>query len=119
VKVFRRGGCNGIRSHRLKVKNREKLWTFREKLMKCYQRFESDVETLCQEYDVKVNMWYEPSNIPQPKFVFEKITLEADTLYDEEVFGILFPPEKGQEVVKPQTKRRSRRQKKREIIPIF
>ena len=65
---------------------------FRAKYMRLYDEFEDKLEGLCQEYGVKINCWYSPSKIPQPKFLFGKVALDADTLYNEEEFCLLFSP---------------------------
>jgi hypothetical protein len=75
-----------------KIKNKERLWVFRAKLMRLYEEFEAEVEALCREQEVEVNFWYSPSTIPQPKFVFDKAAISADTLYDEDKFSLLFSP---------------------------
>jgi len=81
-----------IRSISKRVKNKERLWVFRAKLMRLYEDFEAEVEALCREQGVEVNFWYSPSTIPQPKFVFDRATISADTLYDEGKFSLLFSP---------------------------
>ena len=81
-----------IRSISKRVRNKERLWVFRAKLMRLYEEFEAEVEALCREQGVEVNFWYSPSAIPQPKFVFDRATISADTLYDEEKFRLLFSP---------------------------
>jgi hypothetical protein len=60
--------------------------------MKLYEEFESKLETLCQQYDAKINLWYSPSKIPQPKFKCGRVTIDADTLYDDEEFSRRFSP---------------------------
>ena len=65
---------------------------FRAKLMRLYEEFEAEVEALCREQGVEINFWYSPSRIPQPKFVFGRVTISADTLYDEGKFSLLFSP---------------------------
>jgi hypothetical protein len=81
-----------LRSISKRVKNKERLWVFRAKLMRLYEEFEAEVEALCREQGVEVNFWYNPSTIPQPKFVFDRIAICADTLYDEEKFSLLCSP---------------------------
>ena len=81
-----------IRPISKRVKNKERLWVFRAKLMRLYEEFEAEVEALCREQGVEINFWYSPSKIPQPKFVFGRAAITADTLYDEEQFSLLFSP---------------------------
>ncbi len=81
-----------IHSISKRVKNKERLWVFRAKLMRLYEKFEAEVEDLCREQGVEVNFWYSPSTIPQPKFVFGRAAISADTLYDEGKFSLLFSP---------------------------
>ena len=65
---------------------------FRAKLLQLYDEFECKLEALCHEYKVEINLWYSPSNIPQPKFQFGRVVLDADTLYNEDDFNLLFSP---------------------------
>jgi hypothetical protein len=65
---------------------------FRAQLKQLYLEFEAQVEALCQRTGVELEEWYSPSYIPQPKFVFNSIALDADMLYDEEEFHLLFAP---------------------------
>jgi hypothetical protein len=65
---------------------------FRAQLLQLYRSFEAQVEALCQRTGVKLEDWYSPSYIPQPKFVFNAIALDADMLYDESEFNLLFAP---------------------------
>ena len=94
---------------RRRIKNKERLWTFRAKLMRLYEEFEVKLERLCKEFNVENNCWYTPSKVPQPKFVFDRVGLSADTLYDEEEFSLLFSPkttwEKNQQSTKKSRKR--------------
>ena len=75
------------------IGDKEALWLFRAKLLKLYDEFEAKVETLCQQHNISINFWYSPSNIPQPKFRIGKAMLDADTLYNEDEFSLLFSPE--------------------------
>lgn len=75
-----------------RIKNKERLWIFRAELARHYEEFEAKLETLCKEHGVEINCWYSPSKIPQPKFVFGGVAVDADTLYDEEEFSLLFSP---------------------------
>ena len=102
-----------IRPLREKVKNKERVWMFRAKLMKLYEEFEVKLEALCQQHGVEINFWYSPSNIPQPKFVFGRVAITADTLYDEEEFSLLFSPKSVWEKRRKSTKEsRSRERSK-------
>ena len=65
---------------------------FRSKLMRLYKELEDNLEVLCKDYKVEINCWYNPSTIPQPKFMFGKVVIDADTLYDEDEFNLLFSP---------------------------
>mgnify|MGYP006269731851 FL=1 len=68
-----------------KVKEGEKVHAFQESLLQLYQKFEADVEALCKKHEVKINCWYSPSTIPQPKFIIDGIGFDADELYDEKI----------------------------------
>jgi len=72
-----------LRTRNRKVK--EKVHAFQESLLQLYQKFEADVEALCKKHEVKINCWYSPSTIPQPKFIIEGIVFDADELYDEKI----------------------------------
>lgn len=74
-----------------RIRRRERLWVFRAKLMRLYEEFEAKLEALCHQHGVKINLWYSPSRIPQPKFLIGRVEVDADTLYDEEEFSLLFP----------------------------
>ena len=75
-----------------RIKDKERLWIFRAELVKLYEEFEAKLETLGKEHGVEINLWYSPSKIPQPKFVFDGVAVNADTLYDEEEFSLLYSP---------------------------
>ena len=75
-----------------RVKNKEAFWIFRAQLKQLYLDFEAQVEALCHQTGVELEEWYTPSCIPQPKFVFNSIALDADMLYDEDEFNLLFAP---------------------------
>jgi hypothetical protein len=74
-----------------RIKNKEKLWMFRAQLLQLYRSFEAQVEALCQRTGVEINFWYSPSYIPQPKFIFDRVGLDADTLYHEDEFNRFAP----------------------------
>ena len=73
-----------------RIRDQEKLRMFRVKLMRLYKESEDKFEALCREYNVEINCWYSPSRIPQPKFLFGKVVIDADTLYDEDKFNLLY-----------------------------
>ena len=75
-----------------RIKDKERLWAFRAEFAKLNEEFEAKLENLCKEHGVEINSWYSPSKISQPKFVFEGITVNADTLYNEEEFSLLYSP---------------------------
>jgi hypothetical protein len=66
-----------------KVKEGEKVHAFQESLLQLYQKFEADVVVLCKKQEVKISCWYSPSTIPQPKFIIDGVTLDADDLYNQ------------------------------------
>jgi len=72
-----------LRARNRKVKGGEKVHAFQESLLQLYQKFEADVEALCKKHEVKINCWYSPSTIPQPKFIIDGVTLDADDLYNQ------------------------------------
>jgi len=74
-----------LRARNRKVKEGEKVHAFQESLLQLYQKFEADVEALCKKHEVKINCWYSPSTIPQPKFIIDGISFDADELYDEKI----------------------------------
>jgi hypothetical protein len=74
-----------------RIKNKEKLWMFRAQLLQLYRSFEAQVEALCQRTGVEINFWYSPSQIPQPKFIFDRVGLDADILYHEDEFNRFAP----------------------------
>ena len=80
-----------------RIKNKEKLWVFRDELAKLYEESETKLEALCKEHGVEINYWHSPSKIPQPTFVIEGIGVNADTLYDEEAFSLLYSPKSPRE----------------------
>ncbi|MDH5733967.1 MAG: hypothetical protein OEY88_09340 [Candidatus Bathyarchaeota archaeon] len=75
-----------LRARNRKVKEGEKVHTFQESLLQLYQKFEADVESLCEKHKVKINFWYSPSKIPQPKFIIDGVGFDADEFYDEKEF---------------------------------
>jgi hypothetical protein len=66
-----------------KVKEGEKAHAFQKSLLQLYQKFEVDVEALCKKHEVQISCWYSPSAIPQPKFIVDGVTLDADDLYEQ------------------------------------
>ena len=77
------------RTHKKGVEDREKTRAFREELIQLYKGFKGDVEALCEKHGVKINFWYSPSKIPQPKFIIDGVGFDADELYDEKEFETL------------------------------
>jgi len=71
------------RARRKTVKNPEKVHSFREELVQLYHRFKADVEVLCKKHEVKINYWYSPSTISQPKFIIDEVGFTADELCNE------------------------------------
>ena len=69
---------------RRRVKNSLRLRAFKEELLKLYHKFKMDVETVCEKHGVKINYWYSPSSISQPKFVINGFGFDADQLFNEE-----------------------------------
>jgi len=72
-----------LRARNRKVKEGEKVHAFQESLLQLYQKFEADVEALCKKHEVKISCWYSPSTIPQPKFIIDGVTLDADDFYNQ------------------------------------
>ena len=72
-----------VRAQRKRVRNPEKVYSFREELAKLYRGFKGDVEGLCEKYEVKINHWYSPSTISQPKFIIDSVGFTADELFNE------------------------------------
>jgi hypothetical protein len=72
-----------LRARDRKVKEGEKVHAFQESLLQLYQKFEADVEALCKKHEVKINCWYSPSTIHQPKFIIDGVKLDADDLYNQ------------------------------------
>jgi len=68
---------------------------FQESLLQLYQKFEADVEALCEKHKVEINFWYSPSNIPQPKFIIDDIGFDAYEFYDEKISETLANQAKG------------------------
>ena len=75
-----------------RIRNKERLWIFRSKLVKLYDDFEAKLEDLCKEHKVEINLWYSPSKIPQPKFRFGSTVIDADMLYNDDEFSLIFSP---------------------------
>lgn len=98
-----------VKSISKRIRNKKRLWIFRAKLMKLYEQFEAKMEALCQQHGVEINLWYSPSKIPQPKFVFGRVGLSTDTLYDEEEFSLLFSSKTAWEKKQKSTRKRRKR----------
>ncbi len=75
-----------------RIRNKERLWVFRAELAKLYDEHEAKLEALSKKHGVEINFWYNPSKIPQPTFMIEGVTLNADTLYDEKEFTLMYSP---------------------------
>ncbi len=72
---------------RRRIREKERVDSFRGELAQLYKNFKSEIEILCKKYGAKINCWYSPSMIPQPKFVINGVTFDADDLYyAEEIF---------------------------------
>lgn len=80
---------NMVRARRKKVKDPDRLYSFREEFVQLYHRLKVDIEALCKKYGATVNHWYSPSTIFQPKFVIEDAEFTADELYNEKELRIL------------------------------
>jgi len=74
------------RARRRKIKNPEKVNSFRDELIHLYERFKADIMSLCKKYGVEINYWYSPSTISQPKFIIDNVGFTADELYN----GLLY-----------------------------
>jgi len=78
-----------VRARRKRVKNPEKVYSFREELVQLYQTHKIDIETLCKKHGATVNHWYSPSAIFQPKFIIDDVEFTADELCNEKELRIL------------------------------
>lgn len=96
-----------VRASRKRVKNPEKVYSFRKELAELYQRFRSDVEAFSKKHKVKINYWYSPSTISQPKFIIDDVGFTADELCNEKELTIL---------ASRTNKRNVKRIKKRNVI---
>jgi len=100
-------------THKKGVEDREKTRAFREELIQLYKRFKGDVEALCEKHGGKINFWYSPSKIPQPRFIIDSVGFDADELYDEKEFETLANQAKeAVERMKNQRSLRNRRLKR-------
>jgi len=77
------------RASRARVKNPDKVYSFREELVQLYQNLKVDIEALCKKHGATVNHWYSPSTIFQPKFIIEDVEFTADELCNEKELRIL------------------------------
>jgi len=77
------------RASRKRVKNPDKVYSFREELVQLYQNLKVDIEALCKKHGATVNYWYSPSTIFQPKFIIEDAEFTADELCNEKELRIL------------------------------
>jgi len=64
----------------------ETLARFRSEVLQLYRKFEEDLAALCQQYKFEINMWYSPSNIPQPNFRAGEVLFDVDQLYNSGEF---------------------------------
>jgi len=78
-----------VRARRKIVRDPEKVYSFREELVGLYHTFKADVEALCKKHEVKINYWYSPSEISQPKFVIDNVGFTADEFFNEKELTIL------------------------------
>ena len=72
-----------VQSRKGRVKDQEKILSFQRELVQLYRGFEEGVEALSKKHGVKINCWYSPSAIPQPKFVVDKVAFDADEIYSK------------------------------------
>lgn len=78
-----------VRARRKRVKNPDKVYSFRKELVQLYQTHKIDIEALCKKHGATVNHWYSPSTIFQPKFIIEDVEFTADELCNEKELRIL------------------------------
>jgi len=78
-----------VRARRKRVKNPDRVYSFREELVQLYQKLKVDIEALCKKHGATVNYWYSPSTIFQPKFIIDDVEFTADELCNEKELRIL------------------------------
>lgn len=78
-----------VRARRKRVKNPDKVYSFREELVQLYHKLKVDIEVLCKKHGATVNYWYSPSTIFQPKFIIDDVEFTADELCNEKELRIL------------------------------
>jgi hypothetical protein len=78
-----------VRARRKRVKNPDKVYSFREELVQLYHKLKVDIEALCKKHGATVNYWYSPSSIFQPKFIIDDVEFTADELCNEKELRIL------------------------------
>jgi len=72
-----------VQAGRKIFRNPDKVYLFREEFLQLYSAFKVSIEALCKKYDVRIDYWYSPSEIPQPKLVIETASFTADELHME------------------------------------
>ncbi len=78
-----------VQAGRKIFRNPDKVYSFREDFLQLYSAFKVNIEALCKKYDVRIDYWYSPSAIPQPKFVIENAGFTADELHMEKELLVL------------------------------
>ena len=78
-----------VRARRKRVKNPDKVYSFRGELVQLYHKLKVDIEALCKKHGATVNYWYSPSTIFQPKFIIDDVEFTADELCNEKELRIL------------------------------
>lgn len=78
-----------VRARRKRVKNPDRVYSFREELVQLYHKLKVDIEALCKKHGATVNYWYSPSTIFQPKFIIDDVEFTADELCNEKELRIL------------------------------
>lgn len=77
-----------VRARRKRVKNPDKVYSFREELVQLYHKLKVEIEALCKKHGATVNYWYSPSTIFQPKFIIDDVEFTADELCNEKELRI-------------------------------
>ena len=72
-----------LRARNKKAKNPQRVDSFKKELVEVYHRFKTDVESVCERHGAEINYWYSPSGIPQPKFIIDGVSFDADQLLNE------------------------------------
>ena len=66
-----------------KMKNPRRLQSFKEELIQAYRKFKTELESVCERHGAEINYWYTPSDVPQPKFILDRVSFDADQLLAE------------------------------------